>query len=64
LIPHPRRLLVPAFLRREREHTEDEQEFVPYPLTAGEIEWVLVINANFIQHSKIAIRTRIAAAMP
>jgi hypothetical protein len=64
LIPRPRRLLVPAFLQREREHTEDEQEFVPYPLTAGEIEWVLVINANFIQHSKIAIRTRIAAAMP
>jgi len=53
LIPHPRRLLVPAFLRREREHTKDEQEVVPYPLTAGGIEWVLVINANFIQHSKI-----------
>jgi hypothetical protein len=64
LIPHPRRLLVPAFLRREREHTEDEREFVTYPVTAEGIEWVLVINANFIQHSKIAIRTRIAAAVP
>ena len=37
---------------------------MPYPRTAGGIEWVLVINANFIQPSKIAIRTRIAAAVP
>jgi hypothetical protein len=32
-------------------NAEDERGVVPYPRTAERIEWVLIINANFTQHS-------------